>query len=577
MKHILLRHTCRHTRLHRGTSVIDIVVGTALMLMVFLALAGILRASLILSTLARAQAGATAIARVQMEYLRGISYDSLGTVGGIPSGMVAQDATTTENGIPYIVHTFVGYIDDSADGTGVGDTTGITTDYKRARVSVSYVIGGNTREVVMVSNFAPPGFETSNGGGTLETNIVDAFGAPVPGASVHIVNSITNPSVDLTTLSNASGTVYLPGAATSSDYQVSVTKSGYSSAQTYARDATNQNPTPGYLTVAKDQTTTGTFAIDLLATLTLATFSPVATSTFADSFADASQLAAMSSTTVSGDALTLLGGETSGSARSVATSSARLARWGEASASPDTPPGTAVLVHIYDGSGALVSDVDLPGNAAGFASFPVPLYNLSTTTYTSLALGADFSGTVGFAPTIEEWLLSYTAGPWPLPNAALVLTGAKTIGSTGGGAPIYKTIVSTATGGDGTRNLSLEWDSYALALSGYDLLDACPTPPFALSPAGTFAVNLFLGAASAHSLRVLVTNNAGNIVSGAQVTLARPGFSETSLNSSCGSAYFGGISSSGDYDVTISKTGYTTTNFTGVVVSGATSYGASFP
>lgn len=570
-------HAHRHTRLRRGVGIIDIVVGTALMLVIFLALSGILRASLILSTLARAQAGATAVARVQLEYLRGISYDSLGTVGGIPSGAIAQNTVVTENGISYDVYTFISYVDDSADGTGAGDTNGITTDYKRARVSVSYVIGGNMRDVVVVSNFAPPGLETSNGGGTLETSIVNALGAPVSGASVHIVNNTTNPTVDLTALTNASGSVYLPGAATSSDYQVVVTKSGYSSAQTYARDATNQNPTPGYLTVAKDQTTTGTFAIDLLATLVVATFSPVATSTFADSFAGDSQLATMSSTTVSGGALTLLGGETSGSARSVATSSARLARWGEVSASLDTPPDTAVVVHIYNGSGALIPDADLPGNAAGFTSFPMSLYTLSTTTYPSLALGADFSGTAGSTPTIDAWSLSYTSGPWPLSNVAFTLTGAKTVGSTGGGAPIYKTVVSTATEDDGTRNLSLEWDSYAFALSGYDLLDACPAPPFALSPAGTLATTLLLGPATAHSLRVLVTDNAGAVVSGAQVTLARTGFNETSASSSCGNAYFGGISEETDYDLTISKTGYTTTNFQNITVSGDSSYGASFP
>ncbi len=57
--------------------------------------------------------------------------------------------------------------------------------------------------------------------------------------------------VNLTTLSDVNGNVYLPGAQPATDYQVSVTKSGYSTAQTYARDSTNQNPTPGYMTVVK--------------------------------------------------------------------------------------------------------------------------------------------------------------------------------------------------------------------------------------------------------------------------------------------------------------------------------------
>ena len=109
----------------RGMSLVEVVVGVALMLIVFLALFGVLRASLILSTLAKAEAGATAIAETQMEYLRGLTYDSLGTVHGIPAGVVPQDATTTEDGIPYATYTFISYVDDPADGTGASDTNGI--------------------------------------------------------------------------------------------------------------------------------------------------------------------------------------------------------------------------------------------------------------------------------------------------------------------------------------------------------------------------------------------------------------------------------------------------------------------
>lgn len=564
-------------RLRRGVGVIDVVVGAALMLVIFLALAGILRASLALSTLARAQASATAIAQVQLEYLRGVSYDSLGTVGGIPPGTIAQNAAAAENGMTYDVYTFVSYVDDPADGTGAGDTNGITTDYKRARVSVSYVINGTMRAVVLVSNFAPPGLETSNGGGTLEVDVVSAVGAPVPGASVHIVNNVTNPTVDLTTLTSANGIVYLPGAATSSDYQIAVTKSGYSSAQTYARDATNQNPIPGYLTVAKDQTTTGTFAIDLLGTLSIATFSPIATSTFADSFADASKLTLMSSTTVSGGALALAGGETSGAARSIAIVPSYLVSWGDVSATTNVPPGSAIVFHIYDGASALIPDSALPGNATGWSTTPIALYGISTSTYPSLSLGAELFQSGGASPEIKDWSLSYTAGPTPLPNATLTLTGAKTVGTDGGGGPIYKTVIATTTGGNGTRTFSLEWDSYALTHSGYDLVDACPSPPFALAPAGTLSANLFLGANTANSLRVLVTDNAGATVSGAQVRLSRTGFDETRASSACGNGYFGSILASNDYELTISKSGYTTTNFTGITVSGDSSYGAGFP
>lgn len=562
----------------RGFGLIDVLVGTALMLVVFLALFGILRASLLIASLAHAKAGATTIAQVQMEYLRSLSYDNLGTVGGIPAGTIAQDATTTENGIDYAVHTFVSYIDDPADGTGASDTNGITTDYKRARVAVSYTIGGQTRSVILVTNFAPPGLESTNGGGTLAIDVVNAAGAPVNDATVHITNAATAPTIDVTTFTNNSGVVYLPGAATSSEYQVAVSKAGYSSAQTYARDLTNQNPTPGYLTVAKDQTTTSTFGIDLLSTLSLTTFSPIATSTFSDSFSDASKLAAMASTTVTGGVLTLVSGETGGSARSIATMPAYLASWGEAMATTTTPVGTSITLHVYDGAGGLIPDAVLPGNAAGFTSFPLPLYGIPIASYPSLALGADFTGTPSDAPSITSWSLSYRAGPTPLPNVSFTLTGAKTIGSTGSGAAIYKTVHADSTNSSGTQSFTLEWDSYTLGLTNYAIVDACPATPYVIAPNTTTNASLVLTpTGSSNSLHVVVTDNTGVAVSDTSVTLTRTGFSQTSLSSSCGSAYFGNIPNASDYTVTIAKTGYTTVNFSGVSASGASTFGASFP
>ena len=126
----------------KGFGLIDVIVGIALMLIMFLALFGVLRASLMLSTLSKAKASAVELASTQMEYLRGLSYDSLGTVSGIPAGLVPQTATTTIDGIPYTVRTFIQYKDDPADGTGVQDANVVTTDYKTGKVTISYSLNG---------------------------------------------------------------------------------------------------------------------------------------------------------------------------------------------------------------------------------------------------------------------------------------------------------------------------------------------------------------------------------------------------------------------------------------------------
>ncbi len=559
-------------------TLIDVLVGSAITLLVFLAVYGLLRASAQLSTLAAETAAATAIANSQMEYVRSLPYDSVGTVGGIPAGAIAQNATTTEDNIGYGVRTFIDYYDDPKDGSGGADTNGITTDYKRAKVTVSFTTTTGSHQISIMSTIAPPGIETTTGGGTLKINTVNAAGTAVAGASAHITNTSTSPSVDLTTFSDSTGIVYLPGAATSTDYHVTVSKSGYSTAQTYDRDATNQNPSPGHLTVVKNVTTSSTFAIDVLASLLLRTFSPIVSGTFADTLTDATQLTSQTNTTVAAGAF----GNTSdgaggyfspASARSVAVSPAYLSSWTSATATRSVPAGTSAVIRVTDGTGTLLPDSALAGNSSGFTSFPITLSGISTSTYPSLALKADLAASGTSAPSILDWNISYMSGPVPLPSVSFTLTGAKTTGSTGAGAPIYKTTVSTTTGSAASTTLSLEWDSYKLGVTSYDIVDACPVPPYNILAGSTNDYRLILGTATTHALLVSVNNAAGTPISGASVTLSRTGFSQTVTSTSCGAAYFGGVTSSSAYTLSATS-GALSASYTGVTVSGFTLYAA---
>lgn len=560
-------------------SFMDVIIGTALLLTVFLALSGLLRSSLVIASLAKNKSVATTVAESQMEYVRSLSYDAVGTVGGIPAGNIPQYATTTRNGIEFVTRTFIEYVDDPKDGLEAADATGITTDYKRIKVSVSYVASGRSFLVELVSNYAPPGLETSTGGGTLRIDVVNAAGGPVSGASVRIENPSLSPAVDLTAFSNADGVVYLPGAATSTDYRITVTKAGYSTAQTYERNVTNQNPTPGHLTVAKDQTTVGTFAIDLLADLALSTFSPIATTTWSDSFDTAANVAAQNNVQVGGGAVTLTTNEfgyvSSGSVSSVAVTPDYLARWTSASVETSAPAGTQVRLRVADSAGGIIPDSALPGNSIGFAD-SVDISGLSTTTYPSLSLVAGLQTSSGIVtPSLLSWSITYQRGPVPLPNVSFTLTGSKAIGSTGAGVPLYKFEESTATDALGLRTFELEWDVYQIDIPSYDIVDACNAPPYTLAPDANVAATLVLGTDTANSMLVSVFA-AGAPVGGAQVTLWRAGYSETVSTSACGAAHFGGLTAASDYNVSASASGQTAVNATGVSVSGQSFYVLSF-
>lgn len=569
-------------KLHRGVSFIDVIVGTALILIIFLALFGVLRVTLQVSALAKAEAAATSLAQSQAEFVRSLNYDAVGTVGGIPSGGIPQTASTTLDGFVFETRTYIQYEDDAKDGSGALDENGITTDYKRVKITVSYSVGGKDKEVSLVTNVVPPGLETTTGGGTLRIDVIDAGGLPVPGASVRVVNDTLVPPVDFTTFTNELGIVYLPGAATSSEYQVYVSKSGYSSAQTYERDGTNQNPTPGYLTVAKDETTTSTFAIDVLSQTTVRTYSPIQTATTSDSFVDASALQNQTNTMVSGGALTLSGGvgtySASGTAQEVAVSPEYLRSWSSVTATRETGASTTARIRVLDGAGTLIPDSVLPGNSTGFTAFPLDISSIATTTYPTLALQAELTTSdSNYTPRVLDWAISYTVGPTPLPNVSFVLTGGKTVGTTGAGASIIKNTIATTTDSVGVRMLLLEWDIYALTLSGYKVVDACAPPPYTIAPASSESLSLYMEPSALGHLLVSVRDGSGAVVSGATVQVTRTGFSETTTTNTCGVASVTPLTSA-TYTVTISKAGYTTVVYSGVSVSSGstTFYATSF-
>ncbi len=180
--------------------------------------------------------GATALANQKMEIIRSIAYDDIGTTSGIPSGTLAQDETISVNTTRYQVHTYVGHVDDLFDGALATGTDSVPNDYKRVRLEVSWGSGGTDQQVVIFGRFSPNGIETPAGGGILSINVLDASGSGVSGASVRIRNP--SESVDLTAISDLTGNVTSVGApAGSQNYELTVSKSGYYGAQTYAPTA----------------------------------------------------------------------------------------------------------------------------------------------------------------------------------------------------------------------------------------------------------------------------------------------------------------------------------------------------
>ncbi len=257
----------------RGMTLLETVIGVAILLIVFLGIFGIFKLSMDLVFSTKARTGAVALLHEKMEAIRGLSYASVGTVGGIPSGSLQQTDTNTLNGITYTLTTFVQYADDPADGMGASDSNSITTDYKTVKVKADWTVRNVPRSTFVVTRVAPVGIEAPLSGGTLRVNVFDALAAPLSGATVRIVNAGASPAVDVSAISNAEGYVLFPGAPAAAGYQITVSRSGYSTSQTYSVSGANPNPNPGHVAVEEGGTTTSSFFIDRLGSLTVRTFS----------------------------------------------------------------------------------------------------------------------------------------------------------------------------------------------------------------------------------------------------------------------------------------------------------------
>src|SRR5690606_20910545 len=116
----------RNTSSNSGFTLVEILVGIALMSLIFWGLIGVFRTSLVLVSSGKANSGAFALATSQMEYIKSLSYDAVGTQGGIPAGFIPQTSTTTLNNIDYTINTFIQYVDNEADGLDENDENNIT-------------------------------------------------------------------------------------------------------------------------------------------------------------------------------------------------------------------------------------------------------------------------------------------------------------------------------------------------------------------------------------------------------------------------------------------------------------------
>ncbi|MEX0918083.1 MAG: carboxypeptidase regulatory-like domain-containing protein [Candidatus Paceibacterota bacterium] len=576
-------HVCRHQT--RGFSLVEVIVVSALVTLMFSGLFAGVRVMVELIGTSKAESGARSLAIAKLEYIRSLPYDSVGTTGGIPDGPLPQTATTTLNGITYTERILVQYLDRPEDGFGIDDENGVTEDSKTVKVEYSWVLRGSEESLALATDIIPNGIESTTGGGTLFINVFDANVQPVADANVRVFNDTGTSTIDVTVQTNANGIANFPGAPPLSGYQITATKAGYSTDQTYSSTPTNSSPNPPHVSVLTGTVSTVNFAIDALSSLLITAFTPPQTETYEDTFDDMSGVVNASDVTTSGGALVLSGSagtySASGEAYSLTSEPSLLDSWDTFDLVGSTTPNTAFTVHLYSvtGSGTstsytLIPDAVLPQNSTGFSDGPVDIEGVSTATYPRLALGATLtSSDPNETPSLDSWSITHVTERTPLSDVTFDIIGNKTIGEHGG-SPVLKYENAVTTDGSGEVQLSgLEWDLYTItvdgAAEGYDIVEVEGLLPYTLEPGVADELVFTLDTHTAHSLHVSVVDADGSLISGAEVVLAGDGFSETATTGTYGQVFFGGLSAD-TYTVTVTTAGYGEYVENSVPISGQT-------
>lgn len=258
----------------KGTSVIDLLVSLGILALLFGGIYLVYFSIVDGVTNIELRSAGASILNQEVEMVRNLPYEKVGTVGGIPAGVIPQSQTITVGNQDFILATTIRNVDDPFDG--VASSTSADTapaDYKIVAFEVSCAACLHFVPLNFTTTVAPKNLESASSTGSLFVNVFDAAGVGLAGIDVRVQNSSVSPAIDLTDETNNDGVLQLVGVPTSTQsYSIQVSRAGYSSDRTYPLGgAGNPNPVKPHATVAAQTVTNISFAIDRVSALTVET------------------------------------------------------------------------------------------------------------------------------------------------------------------------------------------------------------------------------------------------------------------------------------------------------------------
>ncbi len=259
-----------------GYTLIEILVSTAVFVIVAISVYGSYTSLLTFVQNARIKIAAIDLANEEFEIIRNMPYANVGLVNGVPAGTLSRFQNIVRDNTTFKITTTIQNIDDPFDGV-VGGTPNDTSpaDYKLVEIDVDCPTCKSFNTLTFSGHVSSKNLEAASTNGSLFIQVLDANGNPVPQASVQITNTTTSPQINIQDETANNGMYQLVNTPPSvNGYHIVVSKPGYSSEQTYAAGGSNPNPSKPDLTVLLQQLTQTTLSIDKVGTVNVSTVLP---------------------------------------------------------------------------------------------------------------------------------------------------------------------------------------------------------------------------------------------------------------------------------------------------------------
>lgn len=255
-----------------GFSLVEMVIGASVFAVIAMSVFQSYSSLISLVAIGKFKIMATDVANAEFELLRNVPYADVGLINGIPVGTLPATSTVSYNNYTFDITRTIRNVDDPYDGTIGGSPNDLSpADYKMVGIDVSCGNCKNFEPIQITSRVSPKNLETASTNGALFIRVFDANGNPVSDADVSVVKS-GSPPVSINDVTDLNGLLAIVDAPPAiNGYRITVTKPGYTVDRTYATSSSNPNPTKPDATVIIQQVTQVSFIIDLVSEVNIST------------------------------------------------------------------------------------------------------------------------------------------------------------------------------------------------------------------------------------------------------------------------------------------------------------------